>query len=61
MVPSGALASGGGGSRGNASKSSLKYRNNTSTSHINGYRTNVTYQIDGQTKTLDDVIEVSNN
>ena len=56
MVPS-TLGGGGGGRKDLARKSSSRYGdNNQSTSQT--YRTNITYQIDGKIKTLDDVIEV---
>ena len=57
MVPSTLGGGGGGGRKDLARKSSSRYGdNNQSTS--NTYRTNITYQIDGKIKTLDDVIEV---
>ena len=56
MVPS-TLGGGGGGRKDLARKSSSRYGdNNTSASQT--YRSNITYQIDGKNKTLDDVIEV---
>ena len=56
MVPS-TLGGGGGGRKDLGRKSSSRYGdNNPSTSQT--YRTNITYQIDGKNKTLDDVIEV---
>ena len=48
----------GGGAKDLTRKSSSKYGNHKSSSHLNGNRGQVTYRIDGQNKTLDDVIEV---
>ena len=60
MVPSTIGGGGGGGSckKDLTRKSSSKYGNHPSSSHLNGNRGQITYRIDGQNKTLDDVIEV---